>query len=313
MTPTPLKTRVLSLAACAALAAGLSACENDNVAKNADLIAGKKAFAQKCGSCHVLARAGTKGVHGPEPRRGLSPVAEGRLRARHDPRRRGRPDPPSGQGAEGQPGLHAGRARHRQARQRRRVLRRQRRVAAGQGRRQARRPRSAAAGAGKPVAAKDGKLALPADPNGQLAYITKVATAPAGALEIDSKNDAAIPHDIAIEGNGVNEKGETVQDGGVSKVSATLEARQVPVLLHGRRPPRGRHGRHAHRQVVARLPLRLRPCGRPAGSRGARRLEDRLERHREQRDDDAHRQDAQQQREGGLLGLPRGGRTTPGL
>src|SRR4051794_6665668 len=65
MTPTPFKTRVLGLAACAALAAGLSACENDNVAKDADLIAGKKAFSQNCGSCHVLARAGTKGVQGP--------------------------------------------------------------------------------------------------------------------------------------------------------------------------------------------------------------------------------------------------------
>ena len=81
----------------------------------------------------------------------------------------------------------------------------------------------AAAGSGKPVAAKGGKLALPADPGGQLAYITKVATAPAGALEIDSKNAASIPHDIAIEGNGVSDKGETVQNGGTSMVKATLK------------------------------------------------------------------------------------------
>jgi mono/diheme cytochrome c family protein len=47
------------------LAAGLSACENDNVAPNADLIAGKKAFAQKCGSCHALERVGTTGATGP--------------------------------------------------------------------------------------------------------------------------------------------------------------------------------------------------------------------------------------------------------
>ena len=65
MTPTPFRTRLLGVAACAFLAAGLSACENDNVAGNADLIAGKKAFAEKCGSCHVLERAGTTGAIGP--------------------------------------------------------------------------------------------------------------------------------------------------------------------------------------------------------------------------------------------------------
>jgi len=77
--------------------------------------------------------------------------------------------------------------------------------------------------AGKPIAAKNGKLEIPADPNGQLAYVTKEATAPPGALEISSKNDASIPHDIALEGNGITGKGEVVQDGGVSKFSVTLK------------------------------------------------------------------------------------------
>src|SRR4051812_7235823 len=67
MTPTPFRNRLLGLAACATLAAGLSACENDNVPHDADLIAGKKAFAQKCGACHVLAPAGPKGARGPTP------------------------------------------------------------------------------------------------------------------------------------------------------------------------------------------------------------------------------------------------------
>jgi len=65
MTPTPFRTRLLGVAACAVLAAGLSACENDSVAANADLIAGKKAFAAKCGSCHTLERVGTTGAIGP--------------------------------------------------------------------------------------------------------------------------------------------------------------------------------------------------------------------------------------------------------
>jgi plastocyanin len=79
-----------------------------------------------------------------------------------------------------------------------------------------------AAGAGKPIAAKNGKLEIPADPSGQLAYATKEATAPAGSLEISSKNDASIPHDIAIEG-GVTGKGATVQGGGVSKFTVTVK------------------------------------------------------------------------------------------
>ncbi len=65
MSPPPFRARLLGVAACALLAAGLSACEHDNVDPDADLLAGKKAFAQKCGSCHVLERAGTTGATGP--------------------------------------------------------------------------------------------------------------------------------------------------------------------------------------------------------------------------------------------------------
>ena len=43
-------------------------------------------------------------------------------------------------------------------------------------------------------------------------------------LEIDSKNESTTPHDIAVEGGGVNEKGETVSGGGISKVSVSLKA-----------------------------------------------------------------------------------------
>lgn len=222
MTPTPFRIRLLGLAACGALAGGLSACENDNVDKNADLIAGKKAFVQHCSACHVLARAQAKGVVGPNLdeafRRSLS---EGFGRdtihgvvfdqIRHPakvPK-----DSPAYMPAKLVTGKLAQDVASYVAA-----------VAARPGKDTGKLATAVqAAGAGKPVAAKAGKLELPADPNGQLAYITKVATAPAGALEIDSKNDASIPHDIAVEGNGINEKGETVQGGGISKISATFK------------------------------------------------------------------------------------------
>ena len=223
MTLPPARTRLLGLAACVTLAAGLSACETDNVSKNADLIAGKKAFAQKCSACHVLARADAKGVQGPNlddsfrqalrdgfGRDTIHGVVRGQI---IHPAKVPKDSP-----AYMPPGLVTGKLVND-------VASYVAAVAARPGKDEGKLASAvAAAGAGKPVAAKDGKLALPADPNGQLAYITKEATAPAGPLEIDSKNESSVPHDIAVEGNGVNEKGETVQGGGISKVNATFKA-----------------------------------------------------------------------------------------
>jgi len=50
--------------------------------------------------------------------------------------------------------------------------------------------------------AKNGTLTIPADPNGQLAYASKTATAPAGKLTIDMPNMSGTPHNIAITGKG---------------------------------------------------------------------------------------------------------------
>src|SRR4051795_5506466 len=56
------RTSVLAALAPAALIA-LSGCSAKN--NDADLVAGKQQFVKKCGSCHILNRAGTKGVTGP--------------------------------------------------------------------------------------------------------------------------------------------------------------------------------------------------------------------------------------------------------
>src|SRR4029079_6383451 len=58
-----LRLPALRTGALIALVAGattlLSACTNSN-SSNPDLVSGKKLFASKCGSCHVLERAGQK-------------------------------------------------------------------------------------------------------------------------------------------------------------------------------------------------------------------------------------------------------------
>jgi uncharacterized cupredoxin-like copper-binding protein len=200
MGATLLKKRLIGLAVCGTLAGGLSACENDNVPKHADLIDGKKTFVQKCGSCHVLNRAGTKGAQGPNFDQIRHPA-----KVRKDSPAYMPPKIVTGQPAFDVASYVAS-------------------VVARPGNDEGKLATAVqAAGAGKPVAAKNGKLEIPADPNGQLAYITKKASAPAGKLEIDSKNAASIPHDIAIEGNGVNDKGKIVQNGGVSKISVSLK------------------------------------------------------------------------------------------
>lgn len=220
MTGKRVSSRLVVLAACAA-AGGLSAC-NDAPPQSADLVAGKKAFAQKCSACHALERAGAKGSQGPNLdeafRQALSEgFGRGMIRgAVHSQIKH-----PAAVPAKSPAYMPANLVKGKLAGD----------VAAyvasavslpgkDEGLLAVAVP---AAGAGKPIAAKNGKLAIPADPNGQLAYLTKTATAPAGKLELDSKNDASIPHDIALEGSGVDAKGKTVQGGAVSSVSVSVK------------------------------------------------------------------------------------------
>ena len=213
---------LLSLATGASLAVALAACGTQAVPKDADLIAGKQAFVKSCGSCHTLNRASTKGTQGPDLddafRRSFQDglgrdTVRGVVYHQILHPAKVKQDSP----AYMPPKLVEGKAA-------RDVAAYVASVASLSGKDAGRLGSAvAAAGAGKPVAAKKGKLEMPADPNGQLAYVTKVATAPAGALDIESKNASSTPHDIAIEGNGVDEKGKAVSNGGVSKISVSLK------------------------------------------------------------------------------------------
>ena len=77
------------------------------------------------------------------------------------------------------------------------------------------------AGAGKAAVAENGEVEIPA--TAQLAFETSKAEAEAGSLKIASPNPSGTPHNIALEGDGIDEKGEVVQDGGVSFVTADVK------------------------------------------------------------------------------------------
>lgn len=68
-----------------------------------------------------------------------------------------------------------------------------------------------------------GELTLSADEQ-QLAFDKDALTASAGSVTITMENPSSIPHNVAIKGDGVDEKGEVVQKGGTSTVTAELEA-----------------------------------------------------------------------------------------
>ena len=67
------------------------------------------------------------------------------------------------------------------------------------------------------------QLVNDADPGGQLKFEKDTLEAPAGTVTITMNNPSDLPHAIEIEGNGVEEEGETVDKGGKSVVTAELK------------------------------------------------------------------------------------------
>ena len=67
-------------------------------------------------------------------------------------------------------------------------------------------------------------LKLSADPGGALEFDKSSLTAKAGKVTIVMDNPSDLPHAVEVEGNGVEEIGDTVGNGGVSRVSADLKA-----------------------------------------------------------------------------------------
>lgn len=209
--------RLLPLAAAAVAAIVLAGCSAGSNPSNTNVVAGKKLFVARCGACHTLARAGTKGTVGPNlddafanaSSEGFGESAiRGMVRQMIDigPARSGdrvvmKPDIVTGDEARdvaayvasvvNKPGKDEG------------LL-----ATVGQ-----------ATQCKEPIQAQGGTVSIPADPGGQLQFTCAKAEAPAGQITIEMPNKSSIGHDIVIDGKG---QGEVVADGKTSSFTASF-------------------------------------------------------------------------------------------
>ena len=215
--------RVVLLALSAAGVAALSGCGQEASRPNDNLVNGKQLFVQKCGSCHTLARAGTKGTVGPNlddafrqalvdgmGRSTVRGVVEHQILYPYNLKNQttGTQMPPKLVEGEDASDVAAYVAQ----------------VSAKNGK-DAGLLASAVkqAGGGKPVAAANGVLQIDADPTGQLAYASKAATSPPGPVTFKMQNKSQVPHDLAVQGPGVSGKTPIVSNGGTGQFKATLK------------------------------------------------------------------------------------------
>jgi mono/diheme cytochrome c family protein len=212
ITPRAALTAALLCAAPLVSACGVSK-EDD-----ADVVAGKQLFVKKCGACHTLARAGTKGTQGPNLdqafqqslKEGFGETAVRGVIYKQIlyPDRLANSD-----GVKMPPKLVSGADAHD-------VAAYVASVASRPGKDTGLLANAVKAAGGGTATEKNGVLSIPADPNGQLAFVYPKATGTAGPVKIEMPNKSGTPHDIVIDGLG---KGP-VTPNGVSSFTATLQA-----------------------------------------------------------------------------------------
>jgi mono/diheme cytochrome c family protein len=211
----PLTAALLAAAATAVVSVG---CGPTASGGDANLINGKRLYVSKCGACHVLYRAGSKGVTGPNldaafaealrsgfqrstyagviHRQILYPDTKGAMPANLVTGQDARDVSAYVAFAASKPGMDEGALAN------------------------------AVPGQNQKVAVeKGGQLQIDPDPNGQLLYDASGATGTAGTLTMVSVNKAAVPHNIALEGPGIKTTlGNIVQGGGTSKITVSVKA-----------------------------------------------------------------------------------------
>jgi plastocyanin len=203
-----------ALLSCAAAIVVLGGCAVKHPTDN--LVHGKQLFVAKCGACHVLSHAGTSGTIGPNLD---ASFAQSRTDGFKNSDIRGVVDfqiqYPNPMGA--MPAmLFKGQSAHD-------VAGYVAAVAARPGQDSGALANAVANVNQKPAVEQNGTVEIDADPTGQLKFLASSATAKPGKVTLRSINKSSTPHDIAVEGNGVNQIGPVVQNGGVSTVTTTLK------------------------------------------------------------------------------------------
>ena len=198
----------------------LSACGGST--GDADVIAGKRLFVSKCGYCHILGRAGTKGTVGPDLDQAFQQaLRDGMERSGIRGAVRDQILHPANYVDEGNKradGSQAMPAKVVAGQDAANVAAYVAQVVAKPGKDAGLLATAVQqAGGGPPATEKNGTLSIPADPTGQLAFATKQANGKPGKITVEMPNKSGTPHDIVIDGKG---HGQVVQNGGVSKFSA---------------------------------------------------------------------------------------------
>ena len=160
--------------------------------QNISLVQGKELFVKNCAQCHVLARAGSKGVIGPDldvafaeslsqgfGRDAIAGIVEQQIEY---PTIGGR-----------MPKLPLS------TRQAADIAAYVKYAAARRGQDTGLLASTGGLAYGPPAVEKDGKLGFTANPTGQLAYTVKAASAAAGAITISMTNASGVLHNVAIQ------------------------------------------------------------------------------------------------------------------
>jgi mono/diheme cytochrome c family protein len=215
--------RASALGAVVAVALVASGCSVKG-GDNANVISGKKMFVAKCGSCHTLARAETKGVVGPNLDEAFrASLDEGLKRDTVRGVVEKQIQIPNPEGAMPKD-LVSGAALKDIAAYVSQSVDKTGKDTGLLG------SAVQAPGAGKPAVEKGGKLSIEASPSGQLAYVTSKASAEPGSVTIEMPNMSGVSHNIAIETGegGATAKGSKLGASefttkGVAKVSVSLK------------------------------------------------------------------------------------------
>jgi plastocyanin len=206
----------------AVVALAFSGCSLKN--SGTDTVNGKQLFAEKCGTCHTLARAGVTGTTGPNldaafaqsRKDGLGEsTIEGVVHQQIlYPNRNPQVDPETGQRTSMPADIVTGDDA-------RDVAAYVAQAAAVPGEDTGRLAQVGAKKAEGTAVAENGVLDIPMAQAGT-AFQFADAKAEAGQLRVTSENPQGVPHNIAIKGNGIDEKGPVVPTG-VSEVTVDLQ------------------------------------------------------------------------------------------